>query len=108
MRALSRFAAAATLIGALALVATPGQARWNGHHGGWHGPHGGGAAAAIGFGAGALLGAAAANDGYYGPDYGYAYEPAYGPYGYAPAPGYRGARPCAVDMGNGRYDYSAC
>jgi hypothetical protein len=112
MRTLSKYAAAATLIGALALVATPGQARWNGHHGGWHGHRGGGAAAVIGFGAGALLGAAAANaanDGYYGSDYGYAYEPADGPYGYAPAPDYyRGAPSCAVDMGNGRYDYSSC
>jgi hypothetical protein len=46
------------------------------------------AAAAIGFGAGAVVGAAAANsaygDGYYGPGYGYADE------GYAAGPGYDG------------------
>jgi hypothetical protein len=78
MRTLSKFAAAA-IAGTLALaVATPSEARWYGH-GGWH--HGG--AAAIGFGAGALVGAAAASaayPGYY--DYGY-----YGPaYAYAPGP----------------------
>jgi hypothetical protein len=78
MRTLSKYAAAATLTGALALVAaTPSQARWGGHH--WHGN---GAAAAIGFGAGALLGAAAANT-YYGPQY---YAP--GPYAYEPGPDY--------------------
>jgi uncharacterized low-complexity protein len=88
-----KFTAAATLAGALALAAmSPSQAR-----------DGRNAAAAIGFGAGAVVGAAAANaanSGYYGPsygyaDYGYAYEPApvyvepsYG-YEYAPAYSYR-------------------
>jgi hypothetical protein len=91
-----KLAGGITLIGALALAsAMPSQAR-NGRN----------AAAAIGFGAGALVGAAAAgaaynNNGYYGPGYGpsyygdYAYEPA--PtyvvpdqtYVYTPAPGYR-------------------
>ncbi len=76
MRTLSKYAAAATLAGALALAAaTPSQARWYGH--GWH--HGPGAA--IGFGAGALVGAAAASAAY-PPYYGYDY---YGPaYAYAP------------------------
>src|SRR5882672_12432197 len=73
MRNVLKFTAAATLAGALALAAMgPSQAR-----------EGRNAAAAIGFGAGALVGAAAANSvnsGYYGPsygyaDYGYAYEP---------------------------------
>ncbi len=59
--------------------------------------HGRNAAAAIGFGAGAVVGAAAANanNGYYGPRYsepGYAYSPGYGSspgygaYDYAPGP----------------------
>ncbi|MBI2714563.1 MAG: hypothetical protein HYX37_08915 [Rhizobiales bacterium] len=90
-----KYAAAATLAGTLALAAaTPGQAR-----------EGRNAAAAIGFGAGALVGAAVAssyNNGYYGPSYGYApgyayesgyaYEPApvyVEPYAYEPAPAYR-------------------
>ena len=68
---------AATLAGALALAAaTPSEARG-----------GRNAAAAIGFGAGALVGAAVAgsayNNGYYGPGYGYgpgyAYDPGYTP-----------------------------
>jgi hypothetical protein len=47
------------------------------------------AAAGVGFVAGALIGTAAANNGYYGPDYAY-YGPdyAYGPDYYAPAPRY--------------------
>jgi hypothetical protein len=85
MNMFAKFATAAALAGALAVpMATPSQA---------HGSRG--AAAAIGFGAGALVGAAAANAAYgpdyYGPDYGYdtyAYAP--GPaYAYAPAPVYR-------------------
>jgi hypothetical protein len=103
MRTLSKYAAAATLTGALALVAaTPSQARWHGH---WHGHNG--AAAVIGFGAGALLGAAAAstaNSAYYGPDYygpnyyrpgygGYAYEG----YAYEPAPVYEAPQPRYYD-----------
>lgn len=93
MKTLSKYAVAAALTGALALAAaTPSQARWYGH-GGWHN---GGAAAAIGFGAGALVGAAVAGGaypGYYGYDdgAGYAYAPGpYGTYGddsYAYAPG---------------------
>lgn len=83
-----KFAGSATLIGALALAsAMPSEAR-NGRN----------AAAAVGFGAGALVGAAATgaayNNGYYyGGDY--AYEPAYAGdyayepgYVYAPAPAY--------------------
>ena len=77
MKTLSKYAVAAALTGALVLAAaTPSQARWYGH-GGWHN---GGAAAAIGFGAGALVGAAVAGGaypGYYGYDdgAGYAYAP---------------------------------
>jgi hypothetical protein len=89
-----KFAGGAALIGALALAsAMPSQAR-NGRN----------AAAAVGFGAGALVGAAAAgatyNNGYYYGD-AYAYEPdyAYAPdatyavpddsYAYAPARSYQ-------------------
>lgn len=118
MKTIFKFAAAAALTGALAVAAvTPSEAR-NGRN----------AAAAIGFGAGALIGAAAAsaNSGYYyGPGYydsGYAYAPGYAyepDYAYEPAPvyvapsyGYRSRnnyRPsCAVDMGYGRLDYSGC
>ena len=88
MKRVSKYAAAAVVTGALALAAaTPSQARWYGHH--WH--HDAGPAAAIGFGVGALVGAAAASNYYgngyaYGPDYGYAYAPDAG-YAYA-APGY--------------------
>jgi hypothetical protein len=115
MKTLSKFAAAAALTGTLALVAaTPSQARWDGH--GWHryGP-----AAAIGFGAGAILGAAAATAAYpayyYGDDYGpdYAYVPGpYESYAYEPGPGYSGksdgAPACAGSLGYGRPDYSSC
>ena len=78
MNTIVKYAAAATLTGALALAsAMPSQAR-NGRN----------AAAAIGFGAGALVGAAAAgaayNNGYYYGD-AYAYEPGYV---YAPGPTY--------------------
>src|SRR6185437_10238229 len=95
MNKVVKFAGAATLVGALALAsAMPSQAR-NGRN----------AAAAVGFGAGALVGAAAAgaayNNGYYGPAYAYgpayyddyAYDPGYdyapGPTYVAPAPVYR-------------------
>jgi hypothetical protein len=79
-----KFAVAATMTGAFALaVASPSEAR-NGRN----------TAAAIGFGAGALVGAAAAssaNRGYYY-EPGYAYEPsyAYEPVYAAPAPRYYG------------------
>ena len=83
MKTLSKYAVAAVLTGAFALAAaTPRQARWHGH-GGWHN---GGAGAAIGFGAGALVGAAvtgSAYPGYYG--YGYGYDDGAG-YAYAPGP----------------------
>jgi len=88
MNGFAKFALAATLTGAMAVAAaTPGQAR-----------DGRNTAAAIGFGAGALVGAAVAssanNNYYYGSGYyepGYAYEPAYAGdyYAYEPAPTYR-------------------
>ena len=101
MNTFAKLATAAAVAGALAVpMATPSQAAW--HH---HGDRG--TAAAIGFGAGALVGAAAANaaygPGYYDNGYGYdsyAYDPApayaapaYRAYDYAPA--YRG-----VNSGN--------
>jgi len=115
MRMLSKYAASVAIAGALAFAAaTPSQARWYGH--GWHG-HGWHNGAAIGFGVGALVGAAAANaayPGYYG--YGYAYAPDdayYAPYAYEPAyaaPYYGpGTAPaCAGSLGYGRPDYSSC
>ena len=87
MKTIGKYAAAVTLAGLLAATAiTPSEAR----NGRW-------AAAGVGFAAGALLGAAVANNYYYGPGYyapGY-YGPAYygpGPYAYEPvyvAPRYR-------------------
>ena len=115
MKAISKFAAAAALTGALALAAAPSQARWYGHHG-WHN----GAGAAIGFGVGAVAGAAIASGAYNNGYYGYAYEPGYayeaGPYDsydYAPGPGYApyrndGAPACAGSLGYGRPDYTSC
>jgi hypothetical protein len=96
MRNIGKLAAAATLAGALAVsVATPSQAR----DGRW-------GAAAIGFGAGALVGAAVASSatpyygGYYGP--GYAYAPGYSYYDdYAYEPGYTYAAPAPA------YTYAA-
>jgi hypothetical protein len=111
------------LTGALAVaMATPGEAR-NGRN----------AAAAIGFGAGALVGAAVAgaayNNGYYGAGYGYApgyyaepgyayEEPGYAGYAYEAAPVYvepvptyysgrsyyqRGSRNCAQSPASPNY-----
>jgi hypothetical protein len=100
MKTIIKYAAVVAMTGAaLAVTAvTPSQAR-NGRV----------AAAAIGFGAGALVGAAAANaanagyyygpgyyrSGYYGSGYayqpgyaGYAYQPGYAGYAYVPEPGY--------------------
>lgn len=61
---------AAALIGAIAMTATPSEARWR---------HGG--AAAAGFVGGLAVGAIAANSYnngyYYGPGYGYGYAPGY-------------------------------
>jgi hypothetical protein len=92
---------AAALIGAIAMTATPSEARWRHHHGG---------AAAAGFVGGLAVGAIAANaynNSYYGPGYGYAPGYAYyggpaytydtGPayydsYAYAPARTYRSNR----------------
>lgn len=83
MNRFAKYATAAALVGAFALpLATPSMAHGYGRH------HGAGAAA-LGFGAGALVGAAAASaaaPGYYGPDYAYAPDYAYGAdYAYAPA-----------------------
>jgi hypothetical protein len=81
MKSMMKYAVAAALTSALALAAAmPSQAR-DGRYG----------AAAIGFGAGALVGAAVAgsayNNGYYGPGYapGYYADPGYA---YAPEPVY--------------------
>jgi hypothetical protein len=95
MKTFLKFAGAVALTGAIALAAaTPSEARG-----------GRNAAAAIGFGAGAIVGAAAAssyNNGYYGNGYyaepgyapgyayesGYAYEPAMAPVYVEPGPSY--------------------
>ena len=87
MNTIFRYATAAALTGAIVLAAaTPSEAR-NGRNG-----------AAIGFGVGAIAGAAIAgsayNNGYYGyygePSYAYSYAPgyAYDSYAYEPAPAY--------------------
>jgi hypothetical protein len=96
MKTILKYAATVALTGALALAAAaPSEAR-NGRN----------AAAAIGFGVGAVAGAAIAssayNNGYYYGDPGYAYAPgyayddgyAYDSYAYEPAPryGYYGHR----------------
>lgn len=79
MMRITKYAVAAALTGALAIAAaTPSQAR-----------HGRNAAAGIGFAAGALVGAAAANS-YYGPGY-------YGPAYYGPGPVYYDEGPYAYD-----------
>jgi hypothetical protein len=127
MKTILKYAAAVALTGALAVaMATPGEAR-NGRN----------AAAAIGFGAGALVGAAVAgavyNNGYYGPGYGYApgyyaepgyayEEPGYAGYAYEAAPVYvepaptyysgrsyyqRGSRNCAQSPASPNYG-AAC
>jgi hypothetical protein len=93
MKTFIKYAAAATLAGALAVgMATPSQAR-----------HGRNAAAIGGFAAGAFVGAAAAsaanNSYYYGGGPGYYYEP--GPYAYEPAPVYEAAPVYAAP----RYEY---
>ena len=108
MNAILKYTLTAAVTGAVALAAiSPGQAR-----------DGRNAAAAVGFGAGAVAGAAiasSANNGYYyGPGY-YAAEPAYvndqPAYAYEPAPryyrSYRG-NSCVTDGGYGRPDYGAC
>ena len=98
MRTILKYAAGLTLTGALALaMATPGQAR-EGRH----------TAAAVGFGAGALVGAAAVNAnrgtyarGYYDPNDAYAYEPApyYGPVRGQPAGSACGVSPASFAAG---------
>jgi hypothetical protein len=82
---------AAALIGAIAMTATPSEARWR---------HGG--AAAAGFVGGLAVGAIAANaynNNYYGPGYGYGYAPGYAYYG-GPAYAYDGY---AYDTGPAYY-----
>ena len=88
MRTIFKYATATALAGALALAAvSPGEARYGRN------------AAAIGFGVGALAGAAIAgsayNNGYYydpgyayGPGYAYDTAPVYDGYAYQPAPRY--------------------
>ena len=108
MKRMIKYAAMAGVAGVLAIgMAAPSQAR-----------HGRNAAAAIGFGAGALIGAAAVNAaGYrdYGhaPRYGYDRDsaPGYGAYdayGYAPDASAGVIPSCASSGGYGRTDYSAC
>jgi hypothetical protein len=92
MTTLMKYAVAAALTGAMALAAaSPSEAR-DGRN-----------AAVIGFGAGALVGAAAANSYYYGqPGYygaGYGYGPGYA---YEPAPAYMRRAP---GYGSGYYGY---
>jgi hypothetical protein len=113
MKSIFKIVTAVALTGALAIAAaTPSQAR-NGRIG----------AAAIGFGAGALVGAAVANSnnsyyggpgGYYGPAYysdpGYAYAPE-PVYDYGPSRrAYRGGGGCWVvtDSARGYGYYGAC
>ena len=113
---INKAAAGATLIAAVALAATPSQARWNR-----------GEAAAAGFVAGAAVGAAATSS-YYGPRYyggpaygygyygggAYAYEPAYSEPAYGGpvygAPVYAGPSSCWVttDDARGYGYYGAC
>jgi PXPV repeat (3 copies) len=116
MKTMFKYAAAATLAGALALAAaTPSEAR-NGRN----------AAIIGGFAAGALVGAAVANSyygpGYYGPGYydDYAYAPDYayepGPVYVAPAPTYVAPAPIyrsgrcwvATDRDRGYGYYGPC
>jgi hypothetical protein len=91
MRTFMKYAAVAAFAGALAVAsAVPSQAR------SWHHNRYNGVGVGAGFVAGALLGAAVVNNGYYdGQGYyepGYAYGPDYGAYAYEPAPGYGASR----------------
>lgn len=88
MRTVLKYAGAAALTAALALAAaTPSEAR-----------HGRNAALIGGFAAGAIVGAAAANSGYYygGPAYYYGGPAYYEPYAYEPAPVYVAPAPAYV------------
>lgn len=106
MNRMIKYAAAASVAGVFALgMAQPSQAA-----------HGRNAAAAVGFGAGVVTGAAVANanNGYYGPRYGYAYAPesdydyGYKAYAYAPRE-YRSKPACAFKGNYGvGLDYSLC
>ena len=102
MRTIAKYAAAMALTGALAVAAvSPGEAR-SGRN-----------AAAIGFGVGAVAGAAIAssayNGGYYGfydpGQFGYAYAPGYGYNAYAYEPGYAYVAPGYDYHGYNRYGY---
>jgi hypothetical protein len=105
MKTVLKYAAAVALTGALALAAvSPSQARG-----------GRNAAAAIGFGAGALVGAAAASNycyydrGGYGP--GYAYDPGYAyedNYAYEAAPVYAPAPTYYYRGGGNPYNREGC
>ena len=101
MKTIAKYATAMALTGALAVAAaSPGEAR------------GGRKAAAIGFGVGAVAGAAIASSAYNGDYYGYYGDPGY--YGYAPGyaydsyayePGHAYVAPGYGYYGNGRYGY---
>jgi len=102
MKTIAKYATAMALTGALVVAAaSPSEAR--------HGRN----AAAIGFGVGAVAGAAIAssayNGGYYGyygdPGYGYAYAPGYAYDSYAYEPGYAYAAPGYGYYGYNRYGY---
>jgi len=106
MNTIFRCATAAALTGAISLAAaTPSEAR-NGRN-----------AAAIGFGVGAIAGAAIAgsayNNGYYGyygqPSYAYGYAPgyAYDSYAYEPAPAYGYGYTYAPAYRYSRYGYDS-
>ena len=99
MRTIAKYATAIALTGALAVAAaSPGEAR------------GGRKAAAIGFGVGAVAGAAIASsayNGYYGDPgyYGYAYAPGYAYDSYAYEPGYAYVAPPGCGYYGHRYGY---
>lgn len=103
MKTIAKYGTAMALTGALAVAAaSPGEAR------------GGRKAAAIGFGVGAVAGAAIASSAYNGGYYGYYGDPGYNGYAYAPGyaydsyayePGYAYAAPGYGYYGNSRYGY---
>lgn len=105
MKRTIKYAAVASVAGALAIgMAAPG-----------HAAHGRNTAAAVGFGAGAMVGVAAANAAHpapYGPAYAYADQrdsaPGYGAYAYAPASNNPNGG-CATKGSYGQgADFSAC
>lgn len=103
MNTVLKYTAALTVAGALAVaMSTPSDAR-----------SGRRAAAAVGFGAGMMVGAAAASGAYYGPG-GYAYGPGYygpgyGAYAYSPQPWDSGNMSCVTQGTYGKQlDYAGC